>query len=786
MVTPQQIEKQVQLEREQIDQGVQRLRKNTCDLEDKSYASASIYGCTSIEQLMPFLVDSINEGRTRLKRGGAGPHFKEINQHLNNIETEAISLITCKISFDKIFSKDTSQRLVHKITDAIGTALEAECQLRHYEETVPGLYHYIKKTYWHESSGTQQKYVNVKTKMSHFDIKTWEPWGLNKRRQLGGAFLDKLIDATNWFDKRPVRGTKHSTYAIVPTDEFMQRREEILGIAELFSPLLWPMLVPPNDWSIIDSNKGGYLLNSVMKGHEMVRRGKCTIIQGGKPIKFLNQIQKVGYKVNTFILDIAESLYKRKVSVGKFIPIIELEIPPKPPNIDTNEEAKALWKKESTNAHNKNARALKRACRTKQTMEAARRFRDEPRYYIPWSFDYRGRTYPIPSFLTPQDTDFGKALLLFERESTVTPEAEKWLAFQVATTFGLDKAPMEERQHWVRDNIELITLIAEDPYNEKNWEEVDGDKVEEPWEFLAACNEYYHCVIKKTKPTTNLPIAIDATCSGLQILAGLARDRSTAELVNVTRSPMPQDAYKVVAMESRGNIPERIKPHWDRKCVKRTVMTIPYNAKPFSNRSYIRDALTEKKVTVENDELTQIVKAVRDAMHKVVPGPMAVMKWIEDEVAQTMKKRKYLEWTTPSGFKVHQEIMNYDNEHQERIQLQLLGKCRLRLNKLTDEPNIDRHKAATAPNLIHSLDASLLHLATIRFKHPIALIHDSVLCRATDMSILSTLVRETYMHLFAKQDYLTDFAAQIGAETKPPIIGDLEPSNVLKSTYFFC
>jgi len=80
----------------------------------------------------------------------------------------------------------------------------------------------------------------------------------------------------------------------------------------------------------------------------------------------------------------------------------------------------------------------------------------------------------------------------------------------------------------------------------------------------------------------------------------------------------------------------------------------------------------------------------------------------------------------------------------------------------------------------------LLHLATIRFKHPIALIHDSVLCRATDMSILSTLVRETYMQLFAKHDYLKDFANQIQAETEPPIIGDLEPSNVLKSTYFFC
>ena len=97
-----------------------------------------------------------------------------------------------------------------------------------------------------------------------------------------------------------------------------------------------------------------------------------------------------------------------------------------------------------------------------------------------------------------------------------------------------------------------------------------------------------------------------------------------------------------------------------------------------------------------------------------------------------------------------------------------------------------RHKAATAPNLIHSLDSSLLSLSAIRFDAPIATIHDSVLCRATDMSCLSSLVRETYLHLFAEHDFLTDFAHQIGAETEPPIIGDLKPETVIDSTYFFC
>ena len=172
-------------------------------------------------------------------------------------------------------------------------------------------------------------------------------------------------------------------------------------------------------------------------------------------------------------------------------------------------------------------------------------------------------------------------------------------------------------------------------------------------------------------------------------------------------------------------------------------------------------------------------------MHCVVPGPMAVMKWIEDEVSLAIKRGvTELEWITPSGFVVNQRIMK---KKVEVIELKLLGRCQLKV--ATDDTNqVDknRHKAATAPNLIHSLDATLLHLSVQDFNNPIALIHDSVLCRATDMSELSKIVRQKYMHLFAEHDYLTDFAAQIGAESDPPIIGNLKPESVIESTYFFC
>ena len=124
-------------------------------------------------------------------------------------------------------------------------------------------------------------------------------------------------------------------------------------------------------------------------------------------------------------------------------------------------------------AHNADRINFKRSVRTRTQLEAAEKFKDDV-FYLCWSFDYRGRVYPIPAFLTPQDTDFGKALLRFADESSVTDEAELWLSFQVATTYGLDKETLEDRHQWVSDNSDLITKVATDPEGYLHlWEEVD-------------------------------------------------------------------------------------------------------------------------------------------------------------------------------------------------------------------------------------------------------------------------------------------------------------------------
>ena len=177
MPTPFEIDQQIALEREQIRQGLDHLHSNTRNLEEKSYASSSVYGVASIRSLIPDVVDRINASRLRIKQGSAGVNFKEIHQYLKDLEPEAAAAIACKITFDKVFSTKPKANTVSGVTDAIGKAIENECMMRYYETNVPGLLHSLKENYWHKSIGTDQKVVVIRTLMNRCDVDHWKTWG---------------------------------------------------------------------------------------------------------------------------------------------------------------------------------------------------------------------------------------------------------------------------------------------------------------------------------------------------------------------------------------------------------------------------------------------------------------------------------------------------------------------------------------------------------------------------------------------------------------------------------
>ena len=775
MLTEKQIDDQKEFERKQISGGLHKLRSNTQKLEEKTYASATVYGSAFVSSILPDLIAFIDSKKKKYL-SMAGKDMDVFHKHILPSDSPVQAMLATKIVFDMVFSPVSNKRKLTNIASAIGSALDAEAQMQYYEQEAPALLVTLKKNYWHQAKGTEFKRKCIQTLMHKTQITPWVAWGSKTRVKVGLFLLDCLCEVSGWFE-RDLEYKARKTYSVLqPSETLIQHHGEIMRMAELFSPLAKPMLIPPRNWNPLQD--GGYYLNDLTRCHKFIRRSGPTLIQGEIPYEFINKIQKVSYKLNPFIVGVAKELEERGISVGKFRPIIEYEIPPKPPE-EASKDTWKEWKKQAGHIHNLRKNECRKACRTKMTMDVVREFEGKE-YYIPWSFDYRGRVYPIPNLLTPQDTDFGKSLIMFSEGEKITGTGADWLCFQVSTTYGLDKASMQERLTWAHTNWELISRVATNPLdNIADWEHAS-----EPWLFLAACEEFHQVIITENRSHTHLPVAVDATCSGLQILAGLSKDASTARMVNVIGSNKPQDAYKVVAEHSMDKIPERLRPYWDRKTTKRCVMVIPYNAKPFSNRSYIREAFKEKGIEVDKEELTQCVNAVRAAMNVVVPGAMDVMKWIEKEISRFIKDgNEEVKWLTPSGFPVTQRLMKRETKI---IKTQLMGRCMLSIAGAEKGVDLRHHKNATAPNLIHSLDASLLHLAVEEVDFPIALIHDSVLCRATDMCRLSTLVRKTYMTLFAEHEPLTNFALAIGAEENPPIIGDLEPSDVIDSQYFFC
>jgi DNA-directed RNA polymerase len=780
MATPQQIERQIKLETQAVHDGIQKLRDNTKKAEGNAYASSTVYAQRMLKEAIPAVAKEITRLRTnRLLRGAAGPALAPLVQYTLGIEPEVLAMLTLKTLFDVCTDPKDRADLVNNVIDRVGTAVEQEAKWRYFNEKDPELVGWITNSH-HQGKGLHYRDYDATRRFREKGI-YWTAWPRISRVKIGAAFAEAACQVTGWWHKQLKFAGRRSSVHLRPTPQMLDIIAGLMERAELFAPLNLPMLVEPNDWT--NHQAGGYLTNEVRRGNKLIRTFGVLRLQGETPLAFLNHLQKVAYRINPFILEVANRLEEDsyKIEGAKFIPEDRRELPLKPHDIATNKEARFNYRKEAAAVYDFNSTSLKRSIRTKLTLSLARKFAKEERYYLPWSFDYRGRVYPIPSFLTPQDTGFAKSLIQFADGEPLSERGLYWLRFQLATTAGLDKASMEERQAWAHKNEGLFSRIATDPLGQlSQWE-----TVEEPFLFLAACEEFHALVVAKSRSHTHLPVAVDATCSGLQVLAGLSHDRSTAALVNVSPGERPSDAYKAVANAVNPNLPKEWGIELTRSDVKRVVMTIPYNAKPLSNRSYIREALVKKRgLEITPEQLTLIVRLTRDAMREIVPGPMQVMDWLNKEIKAAIKRGlPHIEWTTPSGFNVKQDLRHIETE---RIKAHLMGEVKLSIGVSEGQPDLKHHANAGAPNLIHSLDASILQIGLREFATPFTVIHDSVLCLANHMDDLNAAVRSAYAQCFTEHSPLHDLAESIGAEHDPPMVYDFDPGTVSDSPYFFC
>ena len=183
MATKAEIAEQVQAERDQIKLGLKRLER-TPKLEEKTMRVRPSTVCLH-RSLLPLLTERLKDTRERIYTGTNGPLFAEIAHYLAEVEPEVAAAIACKLTFDKVFGAQEDSNAVINVSEGIGNALEAECQMSHYEKVAPGLLKVLKDNYWHRSIGTQQKVTVIQTLMNRHDVTPWKPWGTDHTHQAG-------------------------------------------------------------------------------------------------------------------------------------------------------------------------------------------------------------------------------------------------------------------------------------------------------------------------------------------------------------------------------------------------------------------------------------------------------------------------------------------------------------------------------------------------------------------------------------------------------------------------
>lgn len=778
MATKEQLARQYQRELSARTEAINRLRERTRAAEDRSYASSTVYGNAFIKAGLEKITQEISTKLHRISQGWAAEKAAAVVP-IKNCDPSVLALITAKGVLDVLGVRKLEKPTYAYVTTHIGRLVYDQIMLDQFEAANPELFALAKLTI-HAHKGYLYKVQRFRAAMRKAEYRP-DQWSPSVKHLVGGWLVDCLARSTGWIGSRTVsKGGKQELTILTYTKEFLKAKEALLEQAEGFAACLWPMLCEPNDWT--GDSDGGYLTNELRRLNKLVRFSiprRCPVIRGSEALAMLNRLQKVPYRINTEILDIANFCMEHRLTVGKFRAEEPTPPPPKPEPWETaSEEDKIAYRRARTEIEDNNSALAQKNYRTTECLFVANKYKDDT-FWIPWSFDFRGRVYPIPTSLSPQGTDFEKSLIYFFEEGPVN---DWWLGFQVATTWGLDKAPMEERLTWAKENHDFISMIASDPKGTiSTW-----SGAEEPWCFLAAAIEYYHCVITKTKQTSGLPVSVDATCSGLQHLSALALDRTAAEMVNVVPTPRPSDGYAIVAQKAKEQLPEHLHSLITRKVTKRTVMTTPYGVTENSARDYIRQEL--KGVELQKGELQAIVKAIyRYAVRKIFAGPCKSMEFIQRVAGEVIKTgQPTIQWVTPSGFTVVQE---YRRNDCERVNTKLLGqRVRTHLLKPFEERQIDLNKAKTAasPNLIHSLDAALLHLVFAEWSHPFTVIHDCVLGRSCDMDNMGELIRDKFVEIYS-QPVLKDWATQLNADFDESVMQNtLDINDVQSSAYFFC
>ena len=751
-------------------------------------------------------------------------------------------------------SKERCKTLSY-IAVAIGTAIKKEADIEkfyQYEEAKGANMKWLKSSMDKAIEQRARKSYKVAYAVNrmHKEGYTGLNWSTQDMNVLGAKIIEMLIAGSDFYILVDKRIDTKTIKCLEVGEWFAQawQKQEAKLISNAVKHL--PTIIPPRHWS--SPYDGGYygasclqtqlIRLNVLGGTEAVKTytSKLAMVDLGNIYAALNAMQDTPFRINKDILHTLKEIYASGGVLGGVPRTEPFEKLPRLPEDATKEEIKE-HKKKAVGIYKQEEARKSKALRCLVAIKTAERFKDYEAIYFPWNVDYRGRCYPIPTALSPQGDDIQKALLLFaDGTPLASDEDTKWLKIHGANLAGNDKISFKERIAWVESHETDIVNSAEDPLGYRWWYEVS--KGDYPMEFLAFCFEYRKLLTYIEKYgnakgfVSNLPLAFDGTCSGLQHFSALLRDEVGGQAVNLMPSDTVQDIYSIVAnkvnklllkdalegtedsfktnkegefMLDREGKPQvqygdktlaqnwvtfnRIKFGQDgitRKVCKRSVMTLAYGSKQYGFKEnlladiihpYVLDHPEDNPFLSPNQAAIYMAKLIWDSVKTTVIKAVEGMEWLQKVADLICHDNHVVTWNTPNGFPVQQ---NYMKMKQETIQLRF-NKARVRFYNQRETDDVDNRaqRNGIAPNFIHSMDACHLQRVVNAMKQlgddNFMMIHDSFGTDCAHAGLLYKVIRQEFVNLYKDQNHLANFL-----ESVKYLIGDDKLSKVPKIPAF--
>ena len=334
-------------------------------------------------------------------------------------------------------------------------------------------------------------------------------------------------------------------------------------------------------------------------------------------------------------------------------------------------------------------------------------------FHFVWRYDCRGRSYSSGYDLNLQSNEYGKALLSLHNKEMVTELGEPNLYIAIANHAGMGHLTWKDRHIWARNqNLDSI-----------EWKEpILGRKAVRALMATQQCIE------------TGYVMSLDATSSGLQVMAALSGCVQTATHVNMVNPDKRVDAYNTIAIEMSKHLSKPV----PRKIIKEAAMTHFYNSR------------ARPKRLLSDIEL----EAFYAVIEGFLPGADRVMDAINECWNSGTDSHS---WVMPDGHHVYVPVVEAINGVYSDEQF---GDIPLRWLHQTTSDNY----RSLCPNIIHSVDGYVAREMIRRCNFQLSHVHDCFVFNPNHLQKVTKTYREIMAEI-ATSDLLQDILRQITGDT---------------------